>query len=245
MYIQEAIQHTHVHRDEEDYQLTEEELERAKEEYAQTFAQRPHVQILLGNVLLIASRFAHLLRSACQNRGRPMLSAMKPPTRGPMAGPMNGAAENAAIETPRSSFLHRSASVPPTNVMGAENAIPSIRRHTRRVPIFGASAHGMMNTTARSSVLAYMILRPRISERGANAIGPTPNPTTKSVIIRRDTSSLTPKVMAGPVKSAVITALLNATAKQVIATTIVHHHLQALDQFLGFAGSPSTKVTSS
>ncbi|KXT11521.1 hypothetical protein AC579_6589 [Pseudocercospora musae] len=60
-----------------------------------------------------------------------------------------------------------------------------------------------------------------------------------------DTSWLTPKVMAGPVKSAVITALLNATAKQVIATTIVHHHLYALDQFFGFAGSPFTKVTSS
>jgi hypothetical protein len=38
--------------------------------------------------------------------------------RGPIAGPINGAALNAAIGTPRSSALQRSASVPPTTDIG-------------------------------------------------------------------------------------------------------------------------------
>jgi hypothetical protein len=65
---------------------------------------------------------------------------------------MKGAAEKAAMGTPRSSFLQRSASVPPTSVMGAENAIPSINLHTMRVPMFLETAHGMMKTTAIKSV---------------------------------------------------------------------------------------------
>jgi hypothetical protein len=71
-----------------------------------------------------------------------------------LAGPMKGAAEKAAMGTPRSSFLHKSASVPPTRVMGAENAIPSIARQTSKVPIFFETAHGMMKTTAIRSVEA-------------------------------------------------------------------------------------------
>lgn len=54
--------------------------------------------------------------------------------------------------TPRSSFLHRSASVPPTRVMGAEKAMPSMARQTIRVPMFCATAQGMMKTTASRSV---------------------------------------------------------------------------------------------
>lgn len=54
--------------------------------------------------------------------------------------------------TPRSSFLHRSASVPPTRVMGAEKAMPSMARQTIRVPIFFETAQGMMKMTARKSV---------------------------------------------------------------------------------------------
>lgn len=69
-----------------------------------------------------------------------------------LAGPMNGAAEKAAIGTPLSSLLHKSANVPPTSVMGAEKAIPPIALHTSRVSMFSATAHGMMNTTARRSV---------------------------------------------------------------------------------------------
>lgn len=71
-----------------------------------------------------------------------------------LAGPMKGAAENAAIGTPRSSFFHRSASVPPTRVIGAEKAMPSIARQTSKVSIFLATAHGMMNITATMSVEA-------------------------------------------------------------------------------------------
>ena len=54
--------------------------------------------------------------------------------------------------TPRSSFLQRSARVPPTSVMGAENAMPSINLQTMRVPMFLETAHGMMKTTAIKSV---------------------------------------------------------------------------------------------
>lgn len=65
---------------------------------------------------------------------------------------MNGAAENAAMGTPRSSFFHRSASVPPTRVIGAEKAMPSMVRHTRSVAMLVATAQGMTKTTAMSSV---------------------------------------------------------------------------------------------
>lgn len=90
-----------------------------------------------------------------------------------MAGPIKGAAEKAAIGIPRSSVLHKSASVPPTKVIGAENAIPSIARQTRRVPMLGARAQGMIKITARRNVLPYMTLRPRTSLRGAKAMGPS------------------------------------------------------------------------
>jgi len=69
-----------------------------------------------------------------------------------LAGPINGAAENAAMGTPRSSLRQRSARVPPTRVMGAEKAIPSMARQTMRVPMFLATAQGMMKMTARKSV---------------------------------------------------------------------------------------------
>lgn len=54
--------------------------------------------------------------------------------------------------TPRSSFLHISASVPPTNVIGAEKAIPSMVLHTKSVSIFVATAQGITKMTAMSSV---------------------------------------------------------------------------------------------
>ena len=44
--------------------------------------------------------------------------------------------------------------------------------------------------------------------------------------------------------SAVMTAELNATVKQTEAIISVHHHFFPLDQFLGFAGSSTVKVTS-
>jgi hypothetical protein len=71
-----------------------------------------------------------------------------------MAGPMKGLAEKAAMGTPRSSFLHKSARVPPTNVIGALNAIPSIALQTIRVPIFLETAQGMTKITASRSVTA-------------------------------------------------------------------------------------------
>lgn len=67
---------------------------------------------------------------------------------------MNGAAEKAAMGTPLSSFLQRSARVPPTKVIGALNAMPSIALHTIRVPMFLATAQGMTKMTAISSVTA-------------------------------------------------------------------------------------------
>lgn len=73
------------------------------------------------------------------------------------AGPMNGAAENADIGTPRSSKRHISARVPPTNVMGAENMIPAMKRHTRSVWMFWATAQGIIKITARRSVEALSI----------------------------------------------------------------------------------------
>lgn len=93
----------------------------------------------------------------------PAASPRKPPASGPMAGPMKGAALNTAIGTPLSSFFHKSASVPPTRVMGAEKAIPSMRRHTRRVPMFCATAQGITKMTAIARVTAYTGLRPNIS----------------------------------------------------------------------------------
>jgi hypothetical protein len=89
-----------------------------------------------------------------------------------IAGPIKGAAEKAAIGTPLSSVFHKSASVPPTNVMGAENAIPSIKRQTIRVPMFLDTAQGIMKITASRRVDPYMRRRPRTSDRGAKAIGP-------------------------------------------------------------------------
>lgn len=65
---------------------------------------------------------------------------------------MKGAAEKAAMGTPRSSVRQRSARVPPTRVIGAENQIPSRARQTRRVSILVATAQGMMKMTARKRV---------------------------------------------------------------------------------------------
>ena len=86
------------------------------------------------------------------NHLHPAASDKNPPTKGPIAGPMNGAAENAAMGTPRSSVFHISAKVPPTSVIGAEKAIPSMARQTRRVPMFWETAQGMMKTTAMRRV---------------------------------------------------------------------------------------------
>jgi hypothetical protein len=80
---------------------------------------------------------------------------------------MNRAAEKAAIGTPLSSVFHRSASVPLTRVIGAEKAIPSIVRQTRSVWIFGANAQGIVNMTARRSVMPYVLRRPSTLDRDA------------------------------------------------------------------------------
>lgn len=61
---------------------------------------------------------------------------------------MKGAAEKAAMGTPRSSFRHMSARVPPTRVMGAEKAMPSMVLQTMRVAMFLETAQGMMKMTA-------------------------------------------------------------------------------------------------
>jgi hypothetical protein len=70
---------------------------------------------------------------------------------------MKGAAENAAMGTPRSSFRQRSARVPPTKVMGAEKATPSIARQTISVAKFLATAQGITKTTATRRVEALVI----------------------------------------------------------------------------------------
>ena len=71
-----------------------------------------------------------------------------------LAGPTNGAAEKAAMGTPRSSLRHMSARVPPTSVMGAEKAMPPMARQAMRVPMFLETAQGMMKTTATRRVEA-------------------------------------------------------------------------------------------
>src|SRR5690348_2197331 len=85
---------------------------------------------------------------------------LHPPTSGPTPGPINGAALNAAIGTPLSSFLHMSTSVPPTNDMGAENATPARNLVISSVSIFFATAPGIVNSTATPKVTAYTGLRP-------------------------------------------------------------------------------------
>lgn len=102
-----------------------------------------------------------------------------------------------------------------------------------------------MKTTAKASVLTYTIFLPSNSLMGANTKGPTPNPITNNVIGSKATSSLTLNASATSPISAVTIALLKATQKHVRATTIVHHHLYALLQFLGLSTSPSVNVTSS
>ncbi|KAL7352785.1 hypothetical protein ACKS23_04691 [Histoplasma ohiense] len=85
---------------------------------------------------------------------------------------MNGAALKVAMGTPRSSFRHMSAKVPPTSVMGALNATPAMARQTTRVAKFWATAQGIKKTTATSNVDVYTGFRPIISDMGAKTIGP-------------------------------------------------------------------------
>ena len=66
---------------------------------------------------------------------------------------------------------------------------------------------------------------------------------TKTVTGRRASSWEMWKADSGPERSAVMMELARATVKQVNATTMVQYHLYALDQFLGFLGSLSLKVT--
>jgi len=73
---------------------------------------------------------------------------------------------------------------------------------------------------------------------------PIPNPTTNTDMLTNATSSETLNSFSTPAISAVITDDANATTKHVTATTIVHHHLYAFDQFLGFSGSLGVNVTS-
>lgn len=72
---------------------------------------------------------------------------------------MKGAALNAAMGTPRSSVLQRSARVPPTKVIGAENAMPSIVRQANKVVMFLETAQGMMKITATRSVEALLVIQ--------------------------------------------------------------------------------------
>lgn len=67
---------------------------------------------------------------------------------------------------------------------------------------------------------------------------------TKTVTVRNVTSRETLNVSITPGKSAVTTLLAKATTKHVNATTIVMYHLSNFDQFFGFSGSSSLKVTS-
>lgn len=198
-HVQETIQDTHVHGDEKDDELAEEELERADEEDEKTLREGAHVKLLLRDVVRLAGCLTELGGAAGEdggsiglgdgegdedpdNTGEDELDPVQPtPVRGVgeettdkrancsflfsilanlrtglsedlLAGPMKGAAEKAAMGTPRSSFLQRSARVPPTRVMGAENAIPSMARQMSSVSMFLARAQGMMKMTAMSKV---------------------------------------------------------------------------------------------
>ena len=101
---------------------------------------------------------------------------------------MKGAAEKAVIATALSSFFHMSARVPPTSVIGALKAMPSIARQTMSVAMFCETAQGMTKMTAKPIVRRYNGFLPNNSEQGANASGPTPTPATNTVIVSRATS---------------------------------------------------------
>jgi len=102
-----------------------------------------------------SSTYAAPARISCSqyNQRQPWLMLRYLLTKGPMTGPRKGAAEKAAIGTPRSSARHRSANVPPTSVIGALKAMPSMARATRRVVMFLEAAAGMMKMSATRSVL--------------------------------------------------------------------------------------------
>ena len=69
-----------------------------------------------------------------------------------MTGPRYGAAEKIAMACPLSLLCQISDKDPPIKVIGAENAIPSIRRQIKSVSIFLAKAQGMINMSPNANV---------------------------------------------------------------------------------------------
>lgn len=69
-HVEETVQDGHVQADEQDNDLAEEQLEGADKEDLQPLRQGPEVEISFGDVVLIASLLAHLLRAGSQDSGR-------------------------------------------------------------------------------------------------------------------------------------------------------------------------------
>lgn len=67
-HVQEAVEDAHVQRDEKDDELLEEQLERADQENAQALRHGPQVQILLGDVGVVAGGGAELSGAAVEDR---------------------------------------------------------------------------------------------------------------------------------------------------------------------------------
>ena len=70
-----------------------------------------------------------------------------------MAGPIKGAALKILIATPLSSVFHISAKLPPIKHIGALKNKPSKNLQTNNVPMFLATAQGIIKMTAAPKVV--------------------------------------------------------------------------------------------
>ncbi len=67
-HVEEPVEHRHVQGDEQDDELLYEQLERPDEEYAKTFAERSHVEVLLRHILTVTCFLAEFLGPPGQDR---------------------------------------------------------------------------------------------------------------------------------------------------------------------------------
>lgn len=69
-HVQQPVKDAHVQRNEEDDEFSEEQLKRPNKKDGQSLCHGSHIKILLGDVALVASRFAKFVSAAGENRGR-------------------------------------------------------------------------------------------------------------------------------------------------------------------------------
>lgn len=68
-HVKQTVENAHVQRNEENDELLEEQLEGSNHEDSETLAHGPLINVLLGNVGVVASRLAELLGAASKNGG--------------------------------------------------------------------------------------------------------------------------------------------------------------------------------